>query len=257
MKIPVQGGVHMKNTIRKVFACMAMTWATQAAFAQPLLLVTANYPPFSYEEGGVQKGIAIDLVKEAFARMQQEVRIQLVPFPRAVAMIKNGEADGIFPFAMSEDRKEFASYPAERLFADPGTLFVRADSTITFNGDFSKLKNFTIGMQRGTNHGPVFMQALKTYEIKTDEANDQEQNMLKLTAGRFDIAVGPKLVVMSAAKRVERFSAIKVLYTGISEGDAYVGFTKQRNMDQVIARFEQVIKKMRQDGSYEKIMRSH
>jgi polar amino acid transport system substrate-binding protein len=247
----------MSLNMRQLLLLCSLFCVWQHVFAEPLLLVTANYPPFSYEESGRQKGIAIDLVKEAFSRMHQEIRINLIPFPRAVLMVKSGEADGIFPFAMRDERKLFVRYPVERLITDPGMLFVRADSTIVFDGDYAKLAVYTIGMQRGTDHGPVFMQALKTYSIKVDEAIDQEQNVMKLIAGRFDIAVGPGLVVQHAAKRNGKLSEIKILSSRISEGDAYLGFSLAKNHDVVIQALEKTIRQMRRDGSYDKIVRTY
>src|SRR4051812_29535911 len=103
------------------------------AIAGPMTLVTAYYPPFAYEENGQQKGIAVDLLKEAFARMHQEMRIEFVPFPRAISMVKRGEADAIFPFSISAEREKFVRYPSEILVSDPATLFVRSDSIIVFD----------------------------------------------------------------------------------------------------------------------------
>jgi polar amino acid transport system substrate-binding protein len=244
---------------RILTAVAIVLWAvlpTQPATAATLTLVTSNYPPFSYEEDHSQKGIAVDIVREVFARMNEPIKIVALPFPRAVSMIKNGEADAIFPFAMSNARKQFVTYPFERLITDPGTLFVRADSDIVFDGDYSKLAKYSIGMQRGTDHGPVFMKALTTFNVRVDEAIDQEQNIQKLAAGRFDIAVGPQLVVRSAAKRIGLLPQIKVLYSGISEGDAYVGFSKKRDYRRLIERFNQTIKKMHEDGSYNRLVRT-
>lgn len=226
----------------------------QTATAAALTLVTSSYPPFTYEEDHVPKGIAVDLVREVFARMHQPVIIQVVPFPRALLMIKRKEVDGIFPFAMNDERKAFTVYPSEKLITDSATLFVRADSDIVFNGDLSRLAQYTIGMQRGTDQGPAFNQALSTYHLHIDEAIDQEQNIQKLVAGRFDIAIGPKLVTQSAAKRIGLLPQIKILYSGLSEGDTYVGFSRKKDYRQLIERFNQTIKKMRQDGSYDRIV---
>ncbi|HRE17750.1 MAG TPA: transporter substrate-binding domain-containing protein [Rhodocyclaceae bacterium] len=242
---------------RLLLTTIMLLACVQAASAEPIVLVTANYPPFSYEEDGQQKGLAIELIKVAFQRMRQEVRIEFVPFARAVEMVKNGEADGVFPFAVSDERKMFATFSSEKLLTDPGSLFVRADSTLTFDGDYAKLAPYTIGMQRGTNHGPAFMQALTTYGIKTDLAENQEKNVLKLVSGRFDIAVGPRLVVLHAARQAGKQSEIKLLYSGISEGHAYLAVSKRRNREALIAEFDQAISKMRRDGSYDKILRAY
>ncbi len=229
---------------------------TKYASAEPLVLVTTSFPPFSYLEDNQPKGLAVEVLKEAFSRMRQEIRITFLPFARAIEMVKSGEADGIFPFALSEERKTFVRFPSEILLTDPGALFVRADSSIVFSGDYGALRNYTFGIQRGTSHGPVFTQALDTYAIKVDLAADQVQNVQKLTAGRFEIAVGPRLVLQYAAKRTGKLQEIKLLHSGISDGIAYVGFAKQKNLDSSIARFDETLKKMHQDGTYARIFNS-
>lgn len=242
--------------IQLLFACI-MTVTSWRAAAEAVVLVTANYPPFSYEENGEAKGIAVELIREAFSRLRQEIRIEFVPFARAVELVKNGDADGVFPFAFSEERAVFAQFSSEKLLSDPGSLFVRTDSALIFTGDYSRLSGYSIGMQRGTNHGPAFMQALSTYGIKTDNAENQEQNIQKLLAGRFDILVGPRLVVSYAARKTGKSSEIKLLYSGISEGHAYLAMSKRRNRENIIHGFDREIKKMRQDGSYEKILKTY
>jgi len=247
----------MKTGLRNLLCAGLVLLGTASAMAQPqpLLLVTANYPPFSYEEGGQQKGIAVELIREAFRRMQQPVTIEFVPFARALEMVKTGDADGVFPFAFSEERKVFASFSSEKLIIDPGSLFVRADSPIVFDGDYAKLAPYTIGMQRGTSHGPAFMQALTTYGIKTDLAENQERNVAKLVAGRFDIAIGPRQVVLHAARLAGKSNDIKLLYSGVTEGYAYLGMTRQRPHAATLQAFDRVLRGMRQDGSYERIAR--
>lgn len=242
--------------IKFLCACCMAAMSVQVV-AEPVLLVTANYPPFSYEENGEAKGLAVDLIREAFSRLRQEIRIEFVPFARAVELVKNGEADGVFPFAFSEERASFAQFSSEKLLSDPGALFVRTDSTLSFSGDYSKLNGYSIGMQRGTNHGPAFMQALSTYGIKTDNAENQEQNIQKLLAGRFDILVGPRLVVTYAARKTGKSPELKLLYSGISEGHAYLAMSKRRNRENIVNGFDREIRKMRQDGNYEKILKAY
>ncbi|MBC7917267.1 MAG: transporter substrate-binding domain-containing protein [Rhodoferax sp.] len=243
----------MKSAARKLLGALALCLLPHFAWTAPLVLVTANYPPYCMEEDGKAKGVAVELVKEAFSRMHQDITIVFVPLPRAIEMVKSGQADAIFPFAMRQDRKQFFHYTTEKLLSDPGALFVRADSTINFDGDYAKLNSYSIGMQRGTYQGDAFMQAIQTYHLKIDEAVDQEQNVRKLVAKRFDIAVGPRLVVQDAARRVNEASAIRVLYADVSEGSAYVAFSTQVNRDALIAQLDLTFRKMRQDGSYRRI----
>lgn len=226
--------------------------------AAPLILVTAHFPPYTMEEGGGARGVAVDLVKEVFSRTHQEVRILVAPLPRAIEMIKSGQSDGIFPFALQEERKLFARYPSEKLFSDPGALFVRADSRIKFDGDYSKLAGHTFGMQRGTFQGPAFAAAAERYEFKIEPAIDQEQNVRKLTLGRFDIAVGPRLLIQDSARRANQLAGIRLLYTGISEGDAYIALSVAATVKnpRLLGQLDQALREMRKDGTHQRIFSS-
>ena len=81
--------------------------------------------------------------------------------------------------------------------------------------------------------------------------------MAKLVAGRFDIAIGPRLVVLHAARLAGKAEDIKLLYSGVTEGYAYVAMSRARNREALLAEFDRVMRKMRQDGSYEKIVRAY
>ncbi len=243
----------MKTAVCTLLVALTLGMPLHGAWAAPLTLVTSNFPPYSMEEGGQAKGVAVELVKEAFSRMHQDIKIVFVPFARGIEMVRNGQADAIFPFALRQERKQFFNYPTEKLLSDPGALFVRADSTINFDGDFAKLANYSIGMQRGTYHGDAFMQAIQTYQLRIDETTDQERNVRKLLANRVDIVVGPRLVVQDAARRMDEDASIKLLYSDISEGSAYIAFSTQGNREALIAQLDQTLKKMRLDGSSRRI----
>ena len=224
------------------------------ALGAPAVLVTANYPPYSYDESGEVKGLGVELIREAFRRMHHDLEIVVVPFPRALEMVKAGEADGIFPFAIREDRKALVEYSSESLLADPAALVVRAGSTITFDGDLSKLSGYTIGRQRGADYGPAFQRAVAAYHLNVEDAIDQENNMRRLLAGRFDMIVGPHLVLLDVARRLHRSDDIRVLYSGLSVGDVYVGFAKTPRARSLMAPFDQALRTMRLDGAKARIL---
>jgi len=247
-----------KTLVTVVLPCLLFI-AAWSANAAPLVLVTTEYPPFSYVEDGQQKGIAVDLVKEASTRLHEEINIVFLPFARAVNMIEAGEADAIFPFSSNDKRSAFTLYPDASLVEQEATLFVRADSAITFDGNLSKLSQYSFGIERGANYGPVFSDAVRDHVvIHVDETVDQLHNVRKLVAGRFEIAVGPRLVVLFYAKQAGQLDHIKELQPGIGKPViAYLGFSKKKNPGVLVKHYDQIFKKMRQDGTYDKIVRSY
>ena len=71
--------------VRLVLAVAALQVGSRLpAHAAPLRLVTELLPPFSYEEGGVVKGVATDVVRAAMAEAGVPYSLELLPWRRAL-----------------------------------------------------------------------------------------------------------------------------------------------------------------------------
>lgn len=247
-------------SLARCVALLAALLAFQGTRAsEALQFVTISLPPFSFEEQGKARGIAVDLVNEAFARLHKPVNIRFLPLTRAQTELANGKADGVFPLAYKEERLSYMIYPKEKLVEDRISFFVRMDSPIRYDGDLDKLKDYRFGIERGAVYGPVFTAALQNKQItKTDEAANQAQNVGKLIGRRFDIAVGPRLVILYSADATGNGAAIRELKPSVDQGlVAFLGFSRQRTEAELIARYDKVMQEMHRDGTYERIVRQY
>jgi len=251
---------HIPAYLSRFTALPLAFFAMQSAHAsETLQLVTASLPPFSFEENGQARGIAVDLVKEAFVRLRKPVKISYLPMTRAQTEMAKGKADAVFPLAFKEERLSYIIYPKEKLVEDRISFFVRTDSPIRYDGNLDKLKQYSFGIERGAVYGPVFTAALQNKLItKTDEAATQAQNVTKLAGRRFDIAVGPRLVMLYSADVTGNGSAIRELKPSVDQGlVAFLGFSRVRAETGLIRRYEKVMQEMRRDGTYDHILRQY
>ena len=188
--------------------------------------------------------------------MKVDLKIEFVPFHRAVWLFQRGEADGIFPFAIKPERMAYTLYPKEHLVSDAQVLFVRADAHITFTGDLGQLGGYSFGKQRDAFNGRVFNDAVSKGTIsKVAEVTDQRQVIRMLVASRFDIAVGPRLVMRYYAKEAGNMGDIKELQPALDKPlAAYLGLSKQRDHQALSDRLDQTLAQMHQDGSYQRII---
>ena len=63
------------NKIRFMLLIVIAIWiASGVCLADELSVATFDYPPFQYEEQGEVKGIAADIVKELFKRLNQPIK---------------------------------------------------------------------------------------------------------------------------------------------------------------------------------------
>ena len=249
---------NMKKIRLTLLVAIAMWIATGVSFADELRVATFNYPPFQYEEQGEVKGIAVDIVRELFKRLNQPIKIDFYPFPRAVKNLRTGESDVVFTFYHKKERESFADYSKEALVEQTISLFVHEDSYIFFDGDLSKLNQYKFGLVR-FSYGSVFDAAVDKKLIKHIEyVSLMDLNMKKFLRRRFDILPSDRWVAYyyhSKVKNKENKSVkLKELTPPIQSFPAYMGFSKANNLSGLRDKADIILKEMKRDGSYQRII---
>ncbi len=239
---------------------LGLSLAQGCSEAQTLQLVTLQYPPYAYQETATSevKGIAVDVLQHAFARLKQPVTICLYPWARPIKMIEDGEADAIFTAYKTPDRERFADYSDEVLMPQVVALFVLKESGIEFDGQLAKLADYQFGVVRKISYGQVFDQAIKDGQItKIDYATSGERNMLKLINGRFDILVGNKYGAWDILFQKNWQHRVRELQPAVENVPSYIAFSKKRHLTKIRDQLDQVLREMKSDGSYEVIVQRY
>lgn len=249
----------MKKVRMIIFIFLGLCIAVETCFAGTLKIATLNYPPFQYEENGEIKGVAASIVKEIFARMNQPIEINFYPFPRAIYNIKNGTSDIIFTFYYKKEREQFAEYSSEPLVNQTISLFIDESAPVVFNGELSSLSQYGFGLVR-FSYGKIFDEAVAKKVIpKVEYTSQMETNMRKFLKRRFEILPSDRWVALYYYSQMASKDAfqIKELSPPIQTFPAYIGFAKINKLTAVKERVDDTLKKMKQDGSYQKIIDSH
>jgi len=225
-------------------------------FGKTLNFVTIDFPPYAYKEKGNIVGFNIEILNLIFSKLNIKVTYRIVPWPRAVKMIKEGKADGIFPFFKTPERGLFTDYPDD-FTSEPIGMFVLKNSQINYSGDLSVLSSYTFGRVRGYSSGTYFDDAVKNKYIHLEIANNSEQNLKKFFRKRFDILVDNKYYVLSRLKRLNQLHEVKQLSPILTDNKAYLGFSKLLKHQLIIEDFNFILKSIKEDGSYNKILESY
>jgi polar amino acid transport system substrate-binding protein len=242
----------MKNTL---IAFWLLILTAPMAYPATVQVVTHQYYPYQYEENGELKGFVAAIVKEAFKRMDQPVSIKLYPFPRAHKMVRNGDADGIFTVAKTPERATFAHFPREVLIWQTMALFVKADSPLGFDGDFTKLRDYRIGVIYKYRYGNVFDDVVDNGTLANIKpANSAESNVQMLVADRLDYWVSNRELAAFVLNKLRLTEAVRELKPAVQTLPTYLMFSKKRNTAALSRRFGEELRKMRADGSYDKII---
>lgn len=60
-----------------------------------------NYPPYSYSENGIAKGVYVDILKSAFSKMPKyDLKLNMMAYKRAIKMTQDGKTVGFFHHIM-------------------------------------------------------------------------------------------------------------------------------------------------------------
>lgn len=208
--------------MKKIAAAAVLVLAACAfSAAQTYLLVTEEYPPYEYLDGGKPAGMDVEMLRAAAARAGVSVEFRFVPWVRAEAMAKGGQADGIFSLFRTKEREAFLLYAATPLGSERNAVFANSG----FKGEptrLADLKGLRIGSVTGNSYGPLF-DSFSDY-LK-DENADVETMLRKLAGNRTPLGVVNQVVGRHLIKRLG-LSGLRILPIDLGEEPLFVGFAK-------------------------------
>lgn len=221
----------------------------------PLQLITLAYPPYITEQEGRPAGPVVDIVREAFRRSGQAVKIDFYPWSRGLSMVSSGQADALFTIKKTPEREQNLLFPAEALLSQDYVFFVRKDSPLRFNGDYASIAAARLGIVRNTSYGARFDAALQQGVFqRLEAANDYLHIFRMLLAGRVDAVICSRLVGLSYLRELKATTQIDVSGPPSETAHSYLVFTRAKNHAALAARFDQALAGMKKDGTLNRLL---
>ncbi|BAJ03617.1 substrate-binding periplasmic protein [Shewanella violacea] len=233
-----------------------------------LNIAIVEYPPYEFTrdtpEGGIEfDGISVKLVEEVFRRIEQPISLQVLPWSRALKLLKEGKIDGLFEVLIRPERLVYADYSRQVLMEEVVMLFVAEDSDIEFDGDLATLGDYHFGMRKDFSYGTVFDNAVETKLLKRVSVDVTSSTLLlKLCTGGIDILIAEKDTIFYVDKEIKalqtsslkRCKKIKRLVKEVQSTPTYMAFSKKSHLSYVRDQFDVILLQMKQDGSYQQII---
>lgn len=217
-----------------------------------------NYPPYSYEENGIAKGVYVDILKKAFSKLDKyDIKFNMMAWKRAIVMVKKGSVAGFFPPYYSKERTSWTKF-SEPILAETTILFAKA-STLKNKQEFPKdFYGLTACLNRGFSTlslgGAKFDKALKEKKLTLVEGNDNKACLNRVSKGLADFYINDQLINISEFKNIKRGLPIQKNF-------GHIGFTlktqKYPYMNDLITNLNKVIKKMKANGEINAIIQKY
>lgn len=160
------------------------------AQSQTLRLVTGELPPYATQERP-DSGIALDVVRKAFANVGLSVSYTFKPWTRSLEEARAGAWDGTAYWGRNPSR-DVGFLISDNVLTEQWVFLyrVRPAGSPAFNWEtLTDLKGQRIAAVQSYTYTPEFWELQKNGTLKVELAQDDLGNLRRLVAGRIELAV--------------------------------------------------------------------
>lgn len=234
-----------------LLACAALR--AFAADAGVVIAAEDDWAPYSSASprGGDPEGLAVDIVRAAFAMQGVQVRFQVVPFSRCMELTRRGEVTGCFNATIVDDNRDAFVWHPTPMFHEELAIFARTGggrSALTL----ADLDGRSVGYTLGYTYPTEFQLNNK---IRKVSAKSDGVLLQMLAAGRVDYIL---LNTAPAYLRLNAMPALKgrIEKVGVVSQDGFwVAFTRaDARGGQMAVVFEQGLSALKRSGRYDALM---
>ncbi len=238
---------------------VSMAWAGE----QITLYGDESYPPYCFVENGRFKGMYVDILEKAAAKLRPAYSIDLQPLPwkRGLSELEFGTAFALFPPGLKRERTYIDHYSVA-IYRETVVLFCN-DATMAvartrFPQDFVGL---TIGVNLGFLLSDRLMQASKDGLVKLESASSNAANLKKLAGQRINCYASDRTAALYSARELRGYFAATGFHlkeaVELSGEDTFIGYSEKNNPPykaDFMAKMDAVLEAMKRDGEIAKIV---
>lgn len=225
--------------------------------AASVTVVTEEYPPYNFTENGTIKGCSTEIVREVLKRARLEYTLASYPWARTYNLALSTPNVLIYSIGRSRERENLFKWIDVVAPFDIYLYKLKRRHDIDV-GSLTDARKYRIGAVRDD----VRAQYLEKHGFLPGKNLDlvvvDQQNVMKLGSGRIDLfpidRLGLAHVVKLAGGRVEDY--VPVLYLDDLSAGLYLAFSRGTE-DALVARCREALAGMKEDGTYDAIMRKY
>ncbi|MCP4486705.1 MAG: amino acid ABC transporter substrate-binding protein [Gammaproteobacteria bacterium] len=247
-----------KNFFLKIAVLITLLLANSSVVARNLILLAFPEEPSKYEENGEIKGIDVEIIDRVMKQLGIGYEIHLVESnARILKQAKLGEADIIFLFSKNDARLDYLTYPKESYRNLVWNFFIRKEDQGEIHYEtFADFENLIVGATKNVAYTPDFWNANLNLEIV---AHDRLQ-LPKLLKKRIDVVPRNTIQTLYEEGKSGNIEQLAYLPRSFKNEPYYFAFSKASdypNMNEIIKRYDEIIKTMKEDGTILKIMEKY
>jgi polar amino acid transport system substrate-binding protein len=158
--------------------------SSPASSASPVRIATGDFPPYA-DEASSSKGIAVSIVREAFALAGHKTEFTFLPWSRAQRDTLEGRFAASSHWGANEQRKRDFLL-SDSILTEHWVFLHRVEDRFEWK-NLSDLGQRRIGITRDYTYTPEFWAAVRNKTLVTDSVLNDLAGLRMLLAGRIDV----------------------------------------------------------------------
>jgi polar amino acid transport system substrate-binding protein len=224
--------------------------AEQAGTPAVCVAVDAQNAPFMFARGESAEGLYPQLIRAAFQQMDTAVRLEAVPWSRALRQLDQAEC-GVAGIYRNTERLQKYDFSAA-IFVERLRLYTRRGRGLSFSG-IPDLAGLRIGVIRGWSYGDAFDRARQAGQLVAEEVAADAQNFSKLESGRLDAVLaveqaGATLLAGGA------YPSVQALPRPLAVNSTHLAFHKSARSAALLKRFDEAMEQLRRNGVHDRLV---
>ncbi|HUE94778.1 substrate-binding periplasmic protein [Pseudomonas sp.] len=216
-----------------------------------------RYPPLIYLDNDQPAGI----LPAIFARLTKDTgdsyELVLLPWKRALQYAERGKG-GITNISRNKAREVLYDFSVP-MYDDDIILVVLQGHEFDFN-TLKDLQDKKLGGLYGASYGEGIDHAISNGELLVERDNGQQPRLLKLLAGRIDVAIigngvaGFEHILASDPQLEANRSKFLVLQNPLVHDPLHLAFSKTMHMQPALERFNKALTALRETAEYQQLI---
>ena len=248
----------IKKAISLAFSVGIFTTFGAGLYAGELKVLTEDFAPFNYMEKGELTGFTTEIVETLLEKTKTRPargKILIWPWKRAYQTALEEENVLLFTTTRTPEREDLFKwvgpiYPREQwMFKLKERTDIKADT-------LEETKNYKIvTVKDSANHKFLIKHGFPGTNLFTTNTWDSKIKML--LGGRADLAPYIPLELSYRLRRIgKRYDMVEPLFLASGDLLYYLAFSKGTS-DGVVVRFQQALSVMKQDGTYDALLKKY
>ncbi|MCU7836264.1 MAG: transporter substrate-binding domain-containing protein [gamma proteobacterium symbiont of Taylorina sp.] len=222
--------------------------------AQDISVVANIWPPY-VDNALADNGLAMNIVKEAFARSGYKMNLTIEKWEKALQGSEMGAYEVVGAIWKNKLRQEKLLY-SQPYMKNNIVLMTSTNNQLEYHS-LNDLHGLLVGILKDYAYDEKFMADAKILKF---QASRLTQNLIALQKGQLDVVVADKRLALYELKTFmgSNRSKFRFLPKPLASRHLYIAVPKENKQSKtIIEKFNQGLAAIKKDGTYQKIIESY